>query len=83
MFQALLTLFLDKPKKENMQSIKSEIKVQVKEKDHSYLCDANCNLLECFEAITHIRCYIAGRIQEEAEKQKACNEAPKEEPKPE
>lgn len=51
-----------------MQSIKSEIKVQVKEKDHSYLCDANCSLLECYEALTYMRCYIAGRIQEENEK---------------
>lgn len=66
-----------------MQLIKSEIKVQVKDKDHSYLCDANCNLLECFEALTHLRCYIGGRIQEEAEKQKPCVEAPKEEIQPE
>lgn len=66
-----------------MQTIKSELKVQVKDKDHLYLCDANCNLLECFEALTHLRCYIAGRIQEDNEKQKPYVESPKEELQPE
>ena len=50
-----------------MQTIKAQIEVKVKDKDHTYLCETNCSLPECYEALSMMRFYIYGRMKEEQE----------------
>lgn len=66
-----------------MQSIKAQIEFQVQGKDHTYLCEPNCSLPECYEALSMMRSYIYGRMKEEEEKAAEKQEPAQEEPKAE
>lgn len=62
-----------------MISQKTQLDINVGDKNFIFQCEPNSSLQEVYSALDQLRSYVYGRIKEAEDAQKAAQEAPKSE----